>query len=96
MKKNSLKMLPESYNYYEEVSKKVKKISKKTFKEKNNDMLEQKLYNLAINICNQAVFDNRYTFTKDDLYFIADYDIDIHLVVNELKEDILKYKECLE
>lgn len=95
MKRKSLKKLPENYNYYEEVSKKVKKISNEIFEEKNNDMLEQKLYNLAINICNQAVFDTTYTFTKDDLYFIADYDIDIHLVVNELKDDVLRYKESL-
>lgn len=95
MRRDKFKQLPESYNYYMEVSKKIKRISKEIFKEENNQILEQKLYNLVINICNQVIYNCKYSFTKDDLYFIVDYDIDIHLVVEEFKEDIIKCKESM-
>ncbi len=89
-KKN--KKLPEGYNYYNEVMKKTKVISKQIFKEKNNEILEQRLYNLIINLCNQTLYDCKYTFTSEDLFFIADYNINIYAVLKQFEEDIIKLK----
>ena len=87
--------IPEGYDYYKEVQKKVKKISKEIFKNNNNEILEQKLYNLVINLCNQVIYDYKYVFTKDDLFFIVDYNINIHFVLEYFKEDIIKMRLSL-
>lgn len=95
LKVNKKNRLPEGYDYYREVQKKVNKISKEIFGEKNNDILVQKLYNLVINVCNQVIYEYNYVFTKDDLYFIADYNINIHIVLENFKEDIIKMRLSL-
>lgn len=92
---NKNKRLLEGYDYYKEVYKKVNKISKEIFGKNNNEILTQKLYNLIINLCNQVIYDYNYVFTKDDLYFIADYNINIHLILEDFKEDIIKMRLSL-
>ena len=36
----------------------------------------EKLYNLLLNIANQQIFKYEYIFTKDDINFIIDFEID--------------------
>ena len=95
LKINKKKRLPEGYDYYKEVYNKVKKISIEIFGKDYNEILVQKLYNLVINICNQVIYEYNYVFTKEDLYFIADYNINIHLVLENFKEDIMKMRLSL-
>ena len=95
LKINKKKRLPEGYDYYKEVYNKVEKISIEIFGKNNNEILVQKLYNLVINVCNQVIYEYNYVFTKEDLYFIADYNINIHLVLENFKEDIMKMRLSL-
>ena len=87
--------LPEGYNYYKVVQEKTNKISKEIFKDKNSPILEQKLYNLILNICNQVIYDYTYVFTKEDLFLIADFDINIYNVLEDFKDDIVKMRLSL-
>lgn len=95
LKLNKYKKLPEGYNYYSDVMEKTKKIAKDIFREDYNEILEQKLYNLIISLCNQVIYDYSYTFTKDDLFLLADYDINIHKVLKKFEDDIMKMRLSL-
>ena len=90
-----MNILPEGYNYYKVVQEKTNKISKEIFKDKNSPILEQKLYNLILNICNQVIYDYTYVFTKEDLFLIADFDINIYNVLEDFKDDIVKMRLSL-
>lgn len=91
MKKNKLKLLKENYDYYRSIKDKSDHISENIF-EKNNEFLKAKLYNLVLNLCNQMVYDYIYVFTKDDLYFIADHNINIQDILDYFIIDIKKIK----
>lgn len=93
--KNNVKMLDENYDYYKAVKEKTDKLSIKIFKE-DNEILKSKLYNLVLNLCNQVIYDFTYILTKDDLFFIADYNINVHKLLNNFVEDIAKIKSQME
>lgn len=82
----------QSYDYYSVVKEKSDRIAEKVY---NNydEIFKARLYNLILNICNQFVYDYKYVFSKRDLYFIADNNINIHQILEEFKEDILKMRE---
>ncbi|MEG0873255.1 MAG: hypothetical protein RSE00_03460 [Clostridia bacterium] len=42
----------------------------------DEDMAKELFYNLNLNICNQVVYEYNYEYTKDDLFFISDFQID--------------------
>lgn len=85
-------MLSSKYDYYSVIKEKTDKIAEKIY---NNydEIFKAKLYNLVLNMCNQFVYDYTYIFSKQDLYFIADYNINIHKLLDEFRLDILKMKE---
>ena len=89
LKNNKIKKLPKAYDYYKEVKEKTDKLSTKIFGSDNNEFLKQRLYNLVINLCNQVIYDYNYKITKDELYLIADYNINIDSLLNNFKEDII-------
>ena len=84
-------LLGKNYDYYSAIKDKCDKISEKIYKN-YNEIFKSRLYNLVLNICNQFVYDYTYIFSKSDLYFIADYNINIHELLNEFKEDIILMK----
>lgn len=90
LKKKIRKRLPNSYDYYKEVKIKSDKIAL----EYNiiDEFNKLRLYNLILNLCNQIVYNYTYIFTTSDLYFIADYNINIMNVIDRFREDILKQK----
>lgn len=92
--KNRL-MLEEGYDFYKSVHEKTKKLSSKVFKESNSSILEQWLYNLVINLCNQVIYNYKYIFSKQDLFIIADYNINIARILDNFKIDIIKMKKSL-
>lgn len=96
-KNKKIKGLPCEYNYYESVKIKTEKLYYKYFSNNtsryNEYIVIEKLYNLVLNICNQEIYDCVYTFTKDDLYFIADYNINICSLIKVFIEDIEKMKK---
>ncbi len=92
--KNRL-MLEEGYDFYKSVHEKTKKLSSKVFKECNSSILEQWLYNLVINLCNQVIYNYKYIFSKLDLFIIADYNINIARILDNFKIDIIKMKKSL-
>ncbi|MBQ9013062.1 MAG: hypothetical protein IJ094_05795, partial [Bacilli bacterium] len=53
---------------------------------------KSRLYNLVINLCNQILFNYTYIFTKSDLFFIAEYDINVMNLLDKFMDDILKQK----
>ena len=85
-------MLGSKYDYYSAIKEKSDKIAERIY---NNfdEIFKAKLYNLVLNICNQFVYDYTYIFSKQDLYFIADYNINIHKLLDEFKKDIIKMKK---
>ena len=85
----------QGYDYYSVIKKKSDRIAEKVY-HNNDEIFKARLYNLILNICNQFVYDYTYIFSKQDLYFISDYNINIHELLNELKNDIIKMKkqEC--
>lgn len=89
LKKKSRKRLPDSYNYYKEV--KVK--SDKLALEYNitDEFNKSRFYNLILNLCNQIIYNYTYVFTEGDLFFIADYNINLIQVLDKFNDDILKY-----
>lgn len=94
-KNRKMKGLPCEYNYYESVKGKTEKLYYKYFSknDKYNEYIAiEKLYNLILNICNQEIYDCVYTFTKDDLYFIADYKINICSLIKVFIDDIERMK----
>ena len=62
----------EKYDYYKSVKEKSDKLALTIFKQ-NDEILKAKLYNLVLNLCNQVIYDFTYVLTKEDLFFIADY-----------------------
>lgn len=66
-------------------------ISEKVYKN-NNEIFKARLYNLVLNMCNQFIYDYTYVFSRSDLYFIADYNINIHELLDEFKDDIIVMK----
>ncbi len=93
-RKNKMKGLPQKYDYYKEVKDKTDKLSDKIFGKDNNEILKFRLYNLVINLCNQVIYNYNYVISKDELYLIADYNINIDDLLKDFKEDIIimKYK----
>lgn len=91
-KNNNMKMLNKGYDYYTKVKKKTDKIAEKKY---NNydEIFKARLYNLVLNICNQYVYDYTYVFTKCDLFFIADNNINIYELINEFRNEIRKMKK---
>ncbi len=94
MRKN-VKMLEENYDYYKSVKEKTDKISLKIFK-KNDEILKSKLYNLVLNLCNQVIYDFTYVLSSDDLFFIADNNINIYELLDLFVEDIYIIKRQLD
>ena len=86
-KSNKTKLLGMKYDYYSVIKEKSDKIAERQYNN-NNEIFKSQLYNLVLNMCNQFVYDYTYIFSKQDLYFIADYDINIHKLLNEFKNDI--------
>ena len=90
LKKKVRKRLPNSYDYYKEVKIKSDKIAL----EYNiiDEFNKSRLYNLILNLCNQIVYNYTYVLTKADLFFIADYNINILVVLDNFRDDIIKQK----
>ncbi len=84
MKKNILK---ENYDYNNSIKKKTDYIAEKLYGI-NDEITKSKLFNLAVNLCNQMIYDYVYIFTKEDLYFIAEYNINVYKLVDSCVEDI--------
>ena len=49
-------------------------------------------FRLVLNLCNQILFNYTYIFTKSDLFFIAEYDINVMNLLDKFMDDILKQK----
>lgn len=90
--KNKVKLLDEKYDYYKAVKEKSDHLALEIFG-KNDEILKSKLYNLVLNLCNQVIYDFVYVLTKDDLYFIVDNDINVHQLIENFVEDIVKLKK---
>lgn len=93
--KEKVKLLEENYDYYKSVKEKSDRLALQIFG-KNDEILKAKLYNLVLNLCNQVIYDFTYVLTKDDLFFIADYNINVHKLLNNFVIDICKIKEQME
>lgn len=92
MWKKNKKLLDENYDYYRSIKDKTEKIAKEEYNI-TDEILISKLYNLVLNLCNQMVYDYVYVFTKDDLYFVAEYNINIHKLLNNFIIDIKKMQD---
>ena len=90
LKKKVRKILPSSYNYYEEVKIKSDKIALEY--NITDEFNKSRLYNLILNLCNQIVYNYTYVLTKADLFFIADYNINILVVLDNFRDDIINQK----
>ena len=90
LKKKVRKKLPSSYNYYEEVKIKSDKIALEY--NITDEFNKSRLYNLILNLCNQIVYNYTYVLTKADLFFIADYNINILVVLDNFRDDKKKKK----
>lgn len=82
----------QGYDYYSVIKKKSDRIAEKVY-HNNDEIFKARLYNLILNICNQFVYDYTYIFTKNDLYFVADNNINIHNLLEEFKVDIVKMRK---
>jgi len=87
-----IKLLGIRYDYYSVIKEKTDKIAVKIYKI-NDEIFKSRLYNLVLNMCNQFIFDYTYVFTTRDLYFIADYNINVNSILEEFKEDIVKMRK---
>lgn len=92
MWKKNKKLLDENYDYYRSIKDKTEKIAKEEYNI-TDEILISKLYNLVLNLCNQMVYDYVYVFTNDDLYFVAEYNINIHKLLNNFIIDIKKMQD---
>ena len=88
VEKKVRKKLPSSYNYYKEVKIKSDKIALDY--NITDEFNKSRLYNLILNLCNQIVYNYTYVLTTADLYFIADYNINLIIVLDNFREDIIK------
>lgn len=93
--KEKVKLLDENYDYYKSVKEKSDKLAIKIFG-KNDEILKARLYNLVLNLCNQVIYDFTYVLTKDDLFLIADYNINVYKLLDNFVIDICKIKEQIE
>lgn len=82
------KRLPDSYNYYKEVKIKSDVLASEYNIEDEFD--KSRFYNLILNLCNQIIYNYTYVFTDADLFFIADYNINLMQVLAVFNDDILK------
>lgn len=90
MFKKNRKKLPGYYDYYKEVKIKSDKIAMSY--NITDEFNKSRLYNLVLNLCNQILFNYTYIFTKSDLFFIAEYDINVMNLLDKFMDDILKQK----
>jgi len=90
MFKKNRKKLPSYYDYYKEVKIKSDKIAMSY--NITDEFNKSRLYNLVLNLCNQILFNYTYIFTKSDLFFIAEYDINVMNLLDKFMDDILKQK----
>ena len=84
-------MLCPEYDYYSSVKEKSDNIAILKYKT-NNEMFKIRLYNLILNLCNQLIYGYTYTFSKSDLYFISENNIDIFEILKGFKDDIIIMK----
>ncbi|CCY72177.1 unknown [Clostridium sp. CAG:921] len=91
MKKRKLK---ENYDYNGSIKKKTDYIAENVYN-LHGEIEKSKLFNLAVNLCNQMIYDYIYIFSKDDLYFISEYNINIQKLIDACIEDakIMYYRE---
>lgn len=89
---NKIKLLEIKYDYYSVIKEKSDKIAEKEYKN-YDEIFKSRLYNFVLNICNQFVYDYTYIFSKQDLYFIADNNINIYRLLDQFKDDIIKMKD---
>ncbi len=95
------------YNYYNEIKKKSNEIYykynfvehiKKNQNGKYSVLLEtiikEKLYNLILNMCNQVIYDYNYVFTKDEIFFIEEFEVDkiFSYIVEYIRDDVIIMK----
>lgn len=90
-KNGKIKLLGVKYDYYSAIKEKSDSIAETIYNNKD-EIFKARLYNLVLNMCNQFVYDYTYIFSKKDLYFIADYNINIHELLNQFKIDIKKMR----
>lgn len=90
--KSKIQKIPVSYDYYASIKEKSDKFGEKFFNT-NDEINKSKLYQLFLNICNQVVYDYSYSFTSHDMFFLAEYDINIFDIINSFIEDILIMKQ---
>ena len=88
LNKKSRKKLPNPYNYYEEVKVKSDKLALEY--DITDEFNKSRLYNLILNLCNQIIYNYTYVFTESDLFFIADYNINLMQVLDKFNDDIIK------
>ena len=88
LKKKVRKKLPSSYNYYKEV--KIKSDQIALDYNITDEFNKSRFYNLILNLCNQIVYNYTYVLTTSDLYFIADYNINLIVVLDNFRDDIIK------
>lgn len=69
-------------------------------KDKDNKLniekiVRQRLYELNLNICNQAIYSYSYNFTKEDLEFIDKFDLysEIKEIIQITSKDLMKYRD---
>ena len=67
-------------------------IAEKEYKN-NDEIFKSRLYNLVLNLCNQLVYDYTYVFTKMDLYFIADNNINVYELLEQFKNEAIIMKK---
>ena len=91
-KKNKVKLITQGEDYYTKLKEKTDKIAEKIYSN-NDDIFKARLYNLTLNMCNQLVYDYTYIFTKEDLFFVSDYNINIQEIIYECREEVIKLKK---
>ena len=71
-----------------------KYINNVEIKDKLRYIIKEKLYELNLNICNQAIYDYTYKFTKEDLKFIEKYNLydEINEIITITSDYLKKYK----
>ena len=64
-------------------------------KDKIRNIIKERLYELNLNICNQAIYDYTYKFKKEDLEFIEKYNLyeEINDIIAITSNDLKKYRE---
>ena len=81
------KLLKQNYDYNDSIKKKVDNIAINEYGI-TDEIKKAQLFNLALNLCNQMVYDYVYVFTKHDLYFVAEHNINVHKLIDACLDDI--------